>query len=64
MRQAMVLLLDKAHLVSEGAGAASLAAAGLLADDLRGQRVGLIVSGGNVTLDTLQRAMCDEAPWP
>ncbi len=63
MRQAMVLLLDKAHLVSEGAGASSLAAARMLAADLRGQKVGLIVSGGNVTLDTLQRAICDEQPW-
>lgn len=63
MRQAMVLLLDKAHLVSEGAGASSLAAARMLADDLRGQKVGLIVSGGNVTLDTLRRAICNDAPW-
>ena len=63
MRQAMVLLLDKAHLVAEGAGASSLAAARMMADDLRGQNVGLIVSGGNVTLDTLRHAMVDEQPW-
>lgn len=63
MRQAMVQLLDKAHLVAEGAGASSLAAARMLADDLRGQKVGLILSGGNVTLDTLRRAICDDTPW-
>ena len=63
MRQAMVLLLDKAHLVAEGAGASSLAAAQKMAGDLHGQKVGLIVSGGNVTLDTLRRAMVDEQPW-
>jgi threonine dehydratase len=63
MRQAMVLLLDKAHLVAEGAGAASLALARKLARQLQGQRVGLVVSGGNVTLDTLRRAMCDEQSW-
>jgi threonine dehydratase len=63
LRQAMVLLLDKAHLVAEGAGASSLALARELAPMLQGQRVGLIVSGGNVTLETMRRALCDEETW-
>jgi threonine dehydratase len=63
MRQAMLLLLDTAHLVTEGAGASSLALAQRLAPELQGQRVGVIVSGGNVTLDTIRRALCDERPW-
>ncbi|HUG15172.1 MAG TPA: threonine/serine dehydratase [Thermomicrobiales bacterium] len=63
MRQAMILMLDKAHLVAEGAGVASLALASRLATELRGQRVGLIVSGGNVTIDTLRRALIDQQPW-
>lgn len=63
MRQAMILLLEHAHIVAEGAGAASLAAARNLRDSLQGQRVGLIVSGGNVTLDVLRRALCDAEPW-
>jgi threonine dehydratase len=63
MRQAMLSLLEAAHVVAEGAGAASLAAARNLRDQLQGQRVGLIVSGGNVTLDTVRRALCAEDIW-
>lgn len=63
MRQAMVLLLDKAHLVAEGAGAASLALASRMAPELRGKRVGLVISGGNVTLETVRRALTDTQPW-
>jgi threonine dehydratase len=58
MRQAIVMLLDKAHLVTEGAGAASVALAQKLAPQLTGKRVGLIISGGNVTLDTMRQALC------
>ena len=58
MREAMLDLMEAAHLVAEGAGAASLAAAKNLRADLHGQRVGLIVSGGNVTLDTIRAALC------
>jgi threonine dehydratase len=63
MRQAMLLLLEGTRLVAEGAGAASLALARRLAPRLRGKRVGLVISGGNVTLDTLQRAMTDNSDW-
>jgi threonine dehydratase len=63
MRQALVLLLTKARLVAEGAGAAPLALARRLAPELQGKQVGLIVSGGNVTLDTLRRALCDDTRW-
>lgn len=54
---AIALLLQDARVVAEGAGAAALAAANHLRDDLAGQKVGLIVSGGNITLDTLQWAI-------
>ncbi len=63
MRQAMIRLMETAHIVAEGAGAASTAAAFNLADDLHDKRVGLIVSGGNVTEDTLRAAFCDAEPW-
>jgi threonine dehydratase len=63
LRQALVMLLDKAHVVAEGAGAAPLAAARQLAPHLQGKRVGLIVSGGNMTIDTLTHALCDEGSW-
>lgn len=63
MRQAIVLLLDSAHLVAEGAGAAAVALARRLAPELQGKRVGAVVSGGNVTLDTLKRALTDTVSW-
>lgn len=63
MRQAMIRLMETAHIVAEGAGAASTAAAFNLASDLKGKRVGLIVSGGNVTEDTLRAAFCDDESW-
>ncbi len=55
--KAIAMLLEDAHLVAEGAGAATLAAAMQLRDELRGQKVALIVSGGNITLDTLRWAI-------
>ncbi|MGA7670676.1 MAG: threonine dehydratase [Nitrolancea sp.] len=55
--RAIVMLLEDAHLVAEGAGAASLAAAVQLRKELAGQKVALIVSGGNITLDTLRWAI-------
>lgn len=60
MRRAALLLLDKAHIVAEGAGAAATAAARNLANDLRGKHVGLIVSGGNITLETLRSVLSAE----
>ena len=63
MRQAMLDLLEQARVVAEGAGAASLALARKLAPELRGKRVGLVVSGGNVTRETVQRALSDDASW-
>jgi threonine dehydratase len=63
MRQALVMLLDKAHLVAEGAGASSLALARKLAPELRGKKVGIVISGGNVTIETMRRALCASEPW-
>ncbi len=63
LRQGMLLLLDKAHLVAEGAGAAAMAAATKLSGELGGKRVGIVVSGGNVTMDTIKRAVCDDRRW-
>jgi threonine dehydratase len=63
MRQAMVMLLEQTRLVAEGAGSASLALARKLAPELRGKRVGLVISGGNVTRDTLRRALSDSESW-
>lgn len=63
MRQSMIRLLDTAHILAEGAGSTPLAAARKQADDLAGKKVGLVVSGGNVTLDTVRKALCNDQPW-
>ncbi len=54
---AMVELLELGRVVAEGAGAAPLAAAWHLRERLAGKKVVLVVSGGNVTLDTLRWAL-------
>jgi len=53
MKKAILTLLEATHLLAEGAGAASTAAAFKIKDDLRNKKVALILSGGNLTLDQL-----------
>jgi threonine dehydratase len=55
--RAMVWMVERAHTLAESAGAAALAAAYSLRDDLRGKRVGLVCSGGNTSLEHLRRAL-------
>jgi threonine dehydratase len=55
--QAMAWLLERAHTLAEGAGAAPLAAAYKLRAELGGLKVGLVLSGGNTTVDHLRRAL-------
>lgn len=50
------------HQLAEGAGAAPLAAALNMKDELAGQRIGLILSGGNIDRAALQRAIQLDAP--
>lgn len=50
------------HQLSEGGGAAPLAAALNLKKELAGKRVGLILSGGNIDQVSLQKAMRFDAP--
>jgi threonine dehydratase len=54
---AMRLLLVEGHLVSEGAGAAPVAAARKLHDRLHGRTVVCWVSGGNATAESLTRSL-------
>ncbi len=63
MRQSLITLLGATHLAVEGAGAAAFAAANRLTSDLQGLNVGVVISGGNVTVDTLKTALCDERSW-
>ena len=55
--RAMAFLLQEQHLVAEGAGAVGVAA--LLAGKIAnlGSNVGVVISGGNVALDDLLRAV-------
>jgi threonine dehydratase len=63
MRQGVRFLLEAAHQLAEGAGAAPAAAARKLKDRLRGQTVVLVVSGSNITLEQLRRVLTDPQPW-
>jgi threonine dehydratase len=55
--QSMVWMLDKAHTLVEGAGAAPLAAAYKLRPQLKNQKVALVCSGGNASLKHLKMAL-------
>lgn len=57
IRQAMVWMIERAHTLAEAAGAAALAAAYRLRHDLRGKKVGIVCSGGNVSLPHLREAL-------
>jgi threonine dehydratase len=54
---AMVWMIERAHTLTEGAGASSLAAAYRLRKELSGKKVGIICSGGNTSLEHLRLAL-------
>ena len=53
----MVWMIERAHTLAEGAGAASLAAAYRLRGELAGKKVGVVCSGGNTSLAQLRLAL-------
>jgi threonine dehydratase len=53
--EAVLLLLERMKLLAEGAGAAALAGAVKLAPELAGQRIVVVVSGGNIDINLLDR---------
>jgi threonine dehydratase len=55
--QAMVWMIERAHSLAEAAGAAALAAAYRLRDELAGKKLALVCSGGNTSLEHLQQAL-------
>jgi threonine dehydratase len=55
--RAMAWLIEYAQTLAEAAGASSLAAAYQLREKLRGKKIGLICSGGNVTPEQVQTAL-------
>jgi threonine dehydratase len=62
IKRAVLTYLQRTRLLAEGAGASPLAAAWNKRRELRGKTIGLILSGGNLTLDVLQAAMNEEQP--
>jgi len=63
IRAAMRVLFDRMKVVAEPSGASALAAVLSGAIDVRGQRVGITLSGGNVGLERFVQLMRD-APHP
>jgi threonine dehydratase len=57
MKAAIRLYVEKAHTIAEGAGAASLAAAISMRERLKGKKVGVILSGGNLTAAMLREIL-------
>lgn len=55
---AVQLLLEHAHSLVEPAGAASLAAALGLREQLAGRKVALVISGGNISMAQLRQIVC------
>jgi len=55
--RATVWMIERAHTLAEGAGAAPLAAAYKVREHLKNKKVGLICSGGNLSLEKLRKAM-------
>lgn len=53
IEQAVLMFLEEEKTVAEGAGAAGLAALLKLAERFRGQRVGIVLSGGNIDMPVL-----------
>ncbi len=52
---ALLLMLERMKLLAEGAGATALAGAIKIADELKGKTVVVVVSGGNIDINLLDR---------
>ena len=57
IREAMRIYFSETHNVAEGAGAAGLAAALKEEASLRGKRIGLVLTGGNVDREVYERVL-------
>ena len=54
IKEAVLHLIDRAHTLAEGAGAAALAGAIKIKEEIRNRRVVLVISGGNLSLPQLK----------
>ena len=57
IHQAIGTLVDKAHTLAEGAGATALAGAIRYPEKVKGKKVAITVSGGNITVDQLRESL-------
>jgi len=57
IKKAIRLYVEKAHTIAEGAGAAPLAAGYKIKDRLRGKKVAMVLSGGNITAEMLKSVL-------
>lgn len=63
MKRSMLTIMEQGRIVAEGAGAAALAAAVSMRDQLQGMTVVCVASGGNVTMDSIKQIVNEEQPW-
>jgi threonine dehydratase len=63
IKRSMLTIMEQGRIVAEGAGAAALAAAVSMRDQLQGQNVVCVASGGNVTIDSIKQIVNEEQPW-
>jgi threonine dehydratase len=63
LRRSILTLLETTRMLAEGAGAASLAGLAQRRDEMAGKTVGIVLSGGNLTLEALEQALAEEKPW-
>ena len=59
IKRAVVHLLQHTHNLAEGAGAATLAGALRLREQIAGKKVVIVLSGGNLSVEKLQRILAD-----
>ncbi|MDA0263469.1 MAG: threonine/serine dehydratase [Chloroflexi bacterium] len=57
IHRAIGTLVDKAHTMAEGAGATALAGAIKHPEKVKGKKVAITVSGGNITVDQLRKSL-------
>ena len=59
MREAVAVLFRRCHALAEYSGAAALAGALKMRDEIAGKKVAVIISGGNITEAQIQRVLAE-----
>ena len=57
IKKAMITYMEKEHQLLEGAAGTAVAALIKKKDDLHGKRVGVVICGGNISLDTIREIL-------